>query len=137
MGVSSMIFEDEEEQSKTAGLTKEEIANFAKQVMTTFFAGKDYYCGGSIPQHLLLAKKRVALVLDCTLNRAIDICYEALEQQLTDEDHEYIESGGVSPDIKSLIAILHEMARAGVPQELSNGMLVIYLELCLGADVVY
>jgi hypothetical protein len=137
VAMQTFDIDEEERQQKTSGLTKDEIIDFAKSVIRNFFADKPYYCGGPIPQHLLTTKKRVDLVLDCTLDQAIDIAYEALEQDLTLEDEEYVAAGGVSPDIKTLIGVLHEMSRCGVPQELSNGMLVLYLEFCLGANVVY
>lgn len=117
--------------------SRENVILFAKQWMASYFSDKPYYCGGSIPQHILFHPKRVNLVLDCTFDRAADIAYESLEKDLSDEDLEYIDAGGVGRDIKSLISMLHGMAHEGVPQELSNGMLVLYLELCMGANVAY
>ena len=137
MGALAMTFETEEEKQDTGKLSREEIIDFVKGVIVDYFTGKSYYCGGEIPAHILLAKKRVNLVLDCTLDTAIEIAYEALEQDLTVEDDEYVSAGGVSPDIKTFINVLHNMAHSGIPQELSSGMLVLYLELCLGANVVY
>ena len=139
MGALAMTtFDPEvEEKQEKSGLSRDEIIDFAKGVINNYFSNKPYYCGGSIPAHLLLAKKRVNLVLDCTLDQAIDIAYDALEQDLTADDEEYIAAGGVGPDIKTLIGVLHDMSRNGVPQELSNGMLILYIELCLGANVVY
>lgn len=128
---------DEDEKAEKASVSKEEIISFAKGVIHTYFTGKSYYCGGEIPPHLLLSPKRVDLVLDCTFDRAISIAYEALEEDLTADDEEYVAAGGVSPDIKSLVTLLHDMSRHGVPQELSNGMLVLYLEFVMGANVVY
>lgn len=136
MGALAMQMETDEQQA-TDGLTVDEMIDFAKKVVLDYFEGRPYYCGGKIPPHILTARKRMDKVLDCTFDEAMDIAYEALEKELTVEDQEYIDAGGVSPDIKSLINVLHDMARHGVPQELSNGMLVIYIELCMGGDVVY
>lgn len=126
-----------EEEDGKGVLTRDGITSFAKQWMAAYFKDKPYYCGGSIPQHILFHPKRVNLVLDCTFDKAAEIAYESLEKDLTDEDLEYIEAGGVGRDIKMLISMLHGMAAEGVPQELSNGMLVLYLELCMGANVAY
>lgn len=136
MGAKAMKIQDEEE-TKVTGLSRDEITDFAKLAIQNYFANKPYYCGGPIPPHLLTARKRVDLVLDCTFDKAMTIAYEALEEGLTDDDYEYIDAGGVSPDIKNAISVLHGMARAGVPQELSNGMLILHLELVQGVDVVY
>ncbi len=130
-------FEEEEQEKKSSNLSKDEIIKFARDAILNYFDGRDYYCGGEIPHHLLVAKKRISLVLDCTFDEAMSVAYEAMEADLTSEDDEYIAAGGVSPDIKKLVDVLHEMARYGVPQELSNGMLILHLELCMGVDVVY
>lgn len=138
MGAAMKMYDpDEEEKAEKAAMSKDEIIGFARGVIKSYFADKSYYCGGEIPQHLLLSKKRVDLVLDCTFDKAMDIAYEALEEDLTADDEEYIAAGGVSPDIKKLIAVLHDMSHSGVPQELSNGMLVLYLEFVMGANVLY
>lgn len=137
MGAQIQIFDEEEEDEKKKEPSRNEVIAFAKQWMESYFADKPYYCGGAIPPHILFHPKRIAIVLDCSFDLAADIAYDALEKNLTDEDLEYIEAGGVGPDIKQLISMLHNMAREGVPQELSNGMLIVYLELCMGADVAY
>lgn len=138
MGAASML---DEEEKATAGLSKEEIVAFAKSWMGNYFAKKPYYCGGEIPAHLLFAKKRVNLVLDCTFDMAIDIIDAALDKEsdkeLTAVEDEFIAAGGVSEDIKTLINVLQDLSRDKVPQELSNGMIVLYFEFCLGVDVVY
>jgi len=135
MGAALAI--DSEEKVVQDGMTVEEVIDFAKDVIRNYFADKRFYGGGKIPDHVLTAKKRVNLVLDCTFDMAMDIAYEALEQELTEDDHIMIKAGGVSPDIKDVISVLSDLSSRGVPQELSNGMLVLYLELVMGANVVY
>lgn len=135
MGAVAML--EDEEVKANPGLTKEEIIALAKGHIGDYFKNKPFHCGGTIPSHLLFAKKRVNLVLDCTFDMAMDIADEALDSELTADDDEYIAAGGVCQDIRSVIDVLHDMAAHKVPQEFSNGMLVLYLELCMGANVVY
>ena len=135
--MGSALAMDSEEKVVQDGMAVEEVIDFAKGVIRSYFADKRYHCGGKIPDHILTAKKRVSLVLDCTFDMAMNIAYEALEEELTDADHAHIKAGGVSPDIKDVINVLSDLSSRSVPQELSNGMLVLYLELVMGANVVY
>jgi hypothetical protein len=135
--MSDQVLDDDLDEDKKDQPTVKDVVADAKLWMGSYFSDKPYYCGGSIPHHILYNQKRINLVLDCTFDHAMDIAHEALEKNLTDEDWEYIDAGGVGPDIKSLISVLHSMSDEKVPQEYSPGMLVVYLELCMGLDVAY
>lgn len=119
------------------GLTADEIIAFAQNIIFDYFRDKKFHCGGPIPERMLQSPKRINLVLDCTFERALDIAYAALEEELSSEDHMLIAHGGVSPDIKVVVSIMDDLAYQGVPQELSSGLLVLFLELCAGVNVVY
>lgn len=136
MGLKSLP-NDDEIVADDGGLSVEEIIAFAQGTILEFFADKQYYCGGPIPEHMLRTSKRVNLVLDCTFDMAMDIVDEAMTCEMTEEIKDDIAAGGASPEVRQVIDILEELAHSGVPQELSNGMLILYLELCLGVDVSY
>lgn len=135
MGALALNFDDEP--VAKVGLTADQIIAFVYKITLDYFRDKKLHCGGPIPQPMLQSPKRINLVLDCTFERALDIAYAALEEELSLEDHMHIALGGVSPDIKLVVSIMEDLASQGVPQELSSGLLVLFLELCLGVNVVY
>lgn len=121
-------------------INKEFVADFyadarvlAKQYMESFFSDKMLHCGGRIPHSLLFAERRVSMVLNYNIAKAVDRAYKYLEKELSEEEIEESKiTGEVTRDIELVVSILEMLSKSNIPQQFAGGMLCLYLEFVEG-----
>jgi hypothetical protein len=129
-----MLLELEENES---GVNAEHVVDdtkwLAKYYIEMYFRDKAMYCGGPIPKHMLYTDRYISAVLNLNVCNGMDIIYNAVGVNYTDEQMRHFERQGQLPDdVKYVIYMFRELARAGIPKQFAVGILFIYLELCEG-----
>ena len=96
-----------------------------REYMRLFFSDKSMSFGGPIPPHKLYTKENVDLV------RGMDLC------NATDVAHIMLRSLGFSQARRErkLFPILGKARQCGIPKSYSGGILLLYIELCMGATI--
>lgn len=96
----------------------------AFEMLEKFFTPQRYYCGGSIPKHLLFDKKNKAL-LKIPLPEAISITHAALGRVRKLARSKYSKKVG-----QLLIPkIIHACESYNIPKHMIGGMMLMYIEL--------
>lgn len=104
----------------------------ARRCVETFFEEKELFCGGEIPNNMLLAPDRISMVASTDVCTAIETAYAALEDQAEiDEKTEF-----VTDDIRLVLNVFTECKNKKIPKEYAGGILLLYLEFCIGIDIV-
>lgn len=109
-----------------------DIKELAKQHIINFFSNKQMYCGGPIPQKILINNKNLSLVLNSSIEETLPKIYLCIENSFTQLDSD---SGLVADDVKLVISVLKLCSKSGVPKEFSVGILAMYLEYCEGLEI--
>lgn len=114
-------------------LAVEKSESLVKTWISKFFVGKTMYCGGNLSERVLLSAKYVRMVLEIQLSLAVDIVYAAWKK---DRGAPFaIPMGGISDDVKWVMAFLHHCALQRVPPAFIGGLMLIYLEQCEGISI--
>ena len=117
------------------------LAYMTRHYITVFFANKEWACGGAIPKPHLYASARIANVQNLDINKAVQRAYqlmgtdtllEDIQLENTQLDIDDTVDSTVKNDTKVVIEVLAECRRKGIPKVFAGGILVMYLELCLG-----
>ena len=102
----------------------------ARQYMEVFFADKEFYCGGSIPQKILYSPSYITQVLNTDISHGVKQAYKILD------DHDGIssveEDEKISEDIRLILAVLKQCEDLRVPKVFAGGIMLVYLEVCEG-----
>lgn len=109
-----------------------DIKELARQHMINFFSTKEMYCGGPIPQKILLNNKNLSIVLNSNIEVTLPKIYSSIQSNFTQLESD---SGLVADDVKLVISILKQCSKVGVPKEFSVGIMALYLEYCEGLEI--
>ena len=113
------------------GKFKVDVQELAKDIISQFFADKELYCGGKIPDRMMHTPEYITLVLNTDITHAIQRAYCSLLEPcdfISSEQNDAL----VSDDILLVLAILRECSRLGIPKEMAGGLMVMHLELVEG-----
>jgi len=113
----------------------EDFNVYAQTCIDKFFEGKEMHCGGRIPKKLLSSKNNVITIINSTVSEAAQVALKSLKAQgeiecSSDND------GVVTEDIKLILAIQKHARKCNVPKEFSGGLLLLYLEICRGVELL-
>lgn len=133
------IFEEDEEihdESAVIGTIDnlvEKSEALAKRYILEFFADKEMHYGGRISESTLHAPGYLWWVLNLDISQGVVVAYDAIDRSGeygTDCDGE-----DISDDVKLVIGIIHECSRKNIPKQFVAGIVLMYLELCLGISL--
>lgn len=114
----------------------EDVKVLAIQYVEYFFNDKKHHSGGKIPKSLLLAERRISMVMNYDIIQGVERAYKYLEKEMTAKEiEEARQSGETTSDIKLVNSILGLLARSGVPQQFAGGMMCLYLEFIEGVNI--
>jgi len=105
-----------------------------RDYIVKFFKNKEMYCGGSIPDHILLTDNNIFMVLGTGLERAMQFAYAAIARAGS-HSSEVISESLVPDDVKFIISIIRAIERFRIPPEYIPGIILLYLEFCEGIVV--
>lgn len=109
-----------------------DIRVLAEHHLVSFFSNQDYFCGGKIPENLLVTEKNISIAMNTNIEDGFPYAYKCIRESGTvaiQSDPNFI-----SDDVKLVISILLKCAKAGVPREMATGLVLLYLEFCEGID---
>ena len=124
--MDELVVEDEFDTELPAVEIEEDEEGLAKYYIDLFFKDRQMHYGGNIPKHYLTLPDFVNLVINTDICNGIDECYYRLGKT------EMLEDAHISDDVRMLIDILGECAKAGIPKQFASGIALMYLELCKG-----
>lgn len=79
----------------------------------------------------------IDLVLDLEVEQGVPILYKALGVRYSSEERsEFKKFGTIPRDVQQVIDLYDWCASLGVPKCFASGILIMYLELCEGHDLV-
>lgn len=106
---------------------RSDVRILARQYISSFFSKKEMHCGGKILDRHLFNDRNISLVLNTSIESAIELAYLAIEStedcRLNPENFE---------DQKLCCAVLDECFRLSIPKEYAGGILLLYLNFCEG-----
>lgn len=112
---------------------KDDVKKLAREYISRFFEGKEMYCGGNISSRTIHAPGYVSLVIRTDVGRAVDQAYQAMRQSsIIDSD---ADENNISEDMRTVLKILQECSALQVPKRFAGGIILMYLELCMGVDI--
>jgi hypothetical protein len=116
------------------GLHADDIEQYAKECILTFFSGKRYYLGDDIPQVELLSSFCLKTVLRTEINEYWrDIVHrQCLIHVQIDPEWEDL---CVSYRVEYLLNILRELQSYGFPKEFFGGLVLLYFKFCYGVEI--
>jgi len=100
-----------------------DVQMLARSYMMSFFKDREMHCGGPIQYRHLLSNRNISMTINATLADAIVCAYGAIDSSSEKDPLD---------EIKFVISILNECSKSGVPKEFSGGMLLLYLQFCVG-----
>ena len=103
----------------------------AKSYIHKFFATKKMHYGGAIPASVLNAKANLELVLETSLDNAVDRAYKLMAGQVDN----LADEGNIADDTKVVVSFLRECASSQIPKVFAGGLMLMYLELCMGMRI--
>ena len=109
---------------------------YAKVCIGVFFQDKAMYCGGSVPKRLLQAPQYVSLVLNTDVMDGVDVAYQSLRRASHQVTWETDEATTVPREVKFVIAILNHCKTLDIPKVFATGLMLMYLEICEGVNVI-
>ena len=110
------------------------LLNFLKNVQAVvtdcidaFFKGRQLHCGGDIEEDVLHCPAYVSMVMNTDVSRGVDVVYDVMQRS----------RAAVSEETKQdfVIRLLDSCAPMGIPKCFSGGLMLMYMELCLGTDL--
>ncbi len=108
-----------------------DVDNYIKECMDEFFKDKEMHCGGKIPQKVLHSGGNIDLVKNMTISDGVRTAYKSLyyfdEIENTDNN-----DGIVTKDISLVLDII---CNRKIPKAFKAGIMLMYLELCMGVEI--
>jgi len=104
-----------------------EVRDIARNYMVSFFKRKNFSEGGRIPAPVLLSGTNVSMVINYDITESVDQAYKSLEGFSNNENFN---------DVEFVVSILNELSDSGIPQQFAGGMLLLYLKLVEGLEIV-
>ncbi len=126
-------------EEELSGIDVPDVYSVERQMMafeslTSFFATKSWYCGGPIPQKLLMTEENIERILLTKFNKiTFDFIYECLGRLPKDPTYSDIT---VKWETHILLGLFAEMRKLWVPIDFQPGMAVLYFHLCKGMEII-
>jgi len=132
------ISEDLEEEEILEGLDVfyadeffSDVDEFVKECMDRFFLDKKLHSGGTIPQTVLHSKANIKLVKNMNIAAGARTAHKSLE--LFDGIEHNDNNDGIITEATKLI--LDVLCNRTIPKAFKAGILLMYLELCMGVEI--
>ena len=112
----------------------EDITSLVRDYIVQFFQDKEMYCGGPVPRHMMLSDAYISLVMNTRIDKGVGLVYDAMENS-----GQYLgeaAAGDIPDDIRKVLQVLHECEQKGIPKPFATGILVMYMELVEGLEVL-
>ena len=109
---------------------------YAKVCVDKFFEGKEMYGGGPVPQRLLRSPRYLSMVLNTDMIFGVPYAYTALAKAEHPATQRSSKLATVEKDVKLVISILNHCHTLGIPKEFACGLMLMYLEICEGVQIV-
>lgn len=127
---SDLEIEEDFESVESQEIT-ESYPDKVKRHMIQFFEDKTTCDGHPISLDRLLTEDNISMVMNASIEAAMEIIYTALNSGFDDMDED---SGLIGDDVKIVLTALKKCSEAKVPQEFVGGMTLLYLEFCKGLN---
>lgn len=113
----------------------DDVGQLAKYYIKLFFQDK-LRNGEPIPFSELFQEKYIKIVLNHDINSGMSVIYKMLNSVPSKDERYAVQRHGMLPsDVRYVISLLSQCAKAGVAQEFSVGIIIMYLELCEGKNL--
>lgn len=127
-------FDDREEEEHEIITLMNKIDDHAKKCITDFFEGKQWYCGGEIPNKELFAKNKINFIEQVELADAITLFHEQICLSLRISEEEY--DNTIKHDSSNkILKIMKDCAERGIAQSRAGGMLLLHLDIIDGFNL--
>jgi hypothetical protein len=113
---------------------RKDSTELAKYYIKLFFNNKDP-ANSDINKNDLLTNERIYTVVNTSIISGVKKAYSVLNDyvKITKEDiNKAKKNGDVTQEIKLVNEALKSLYEAGVPQQFAGGMMILYLEFCVG-----
>lgn len=135
---SLLDFEEELEAQESESVPSEFFDNFSEDIrelvkhyISSFFADKEMHYGGPISENVLHLPHYVNVVLNTDICDGVDRAHEMLSSYNLKTD---VPEGLVPEDVRLVVSVLNQCARAKIPKAFAAGIVLMYLELCEGVE---
>lgn len=114
----------------------EDIHEFARDCVLTFFEGKNHYNGGDIPLDEVTSDDRIQMVINTTIAAASQTAYDGTKSA-TWIDKKSPQEGVPGEDVRILLSIFNECSSLNIPKYFAGGISLLCLEFCEGVKIPY
>lgn len=108
----------------------EEAETEARKQLANFFQDKKFYCGGPIPNTMLMSQLSITTVMSVEFMSGIDMIYDVFKVNGLKPPKDYAED--IDYDIHYLLQLLNETKKCNVLRSFQSGMMLLYLKYCKG-----
>lgn len=110
----------------------EELKTLARVYITKFFADKSFHCGGKVPASIMFSEASLNMVVSTPFEEGIDLCHHYLKYiQPPAKANQY----PINWQVVSVIKMLKQVQKVGIPREMQAGLMLLYLKICKGISV--
>ena len=99
--------------------------------LDSFFKNKEMEYGGPVSQSLLNSPMTMELIWNTEMSDGIQKAYRVMKRAGIGRE----KGNGVREDMQIVLDILGECSDLGIPKCFRAGILLLYLEMCLGIDI--
>ena len=108
-----------------------DVDEFVKECIDRFFLGKKMHCGGKISHTVLHSKANIKLVKNMNISEGARTAHKSLE--LFDGIENNDNNDGIITEATKLM--LDILCNRTIPKAFKAGIMLIYLELCMGVEI--
>ncbi len=117
----------------------DELKFQAKKFIKNFFAGKQWYCGGSIDPDVITSEHYINFVLNTDVEAGVQMVYDywhtaPLGRVTLKEIRQARLTGDVPSDVEAVLAVQRACNALNVPKAFRGGITAMYFEFCEGFD---
>lgn len=109
----------------------EEDKELARAEVIRFFKDKTTWDGQPILLDKLLSEDNIQMVLNASIETAMEIIYATLNSEFDEMDDD---SGLIGDDVKIVLSAMRKCSEAKIRQKYMGGMTLLYLEFCKGLN---
>jgi hypothetical protein len=113
-----------------------DLTCYAKNCIDKFFAGKEMYGGGPVPARLLCSPRYVSMVINTDVMTGVPCAYKAMKRAEHPLVQQRSQLTSVPKDVKLVISILNHCKQLEIPKQFACGLMLMYLEICEGVQVL-
>jgi hypothetical protein len=108
---------------------------YASVCVEEFFKDKEMYGGGPVPDRMLHSSRYLSIVLNYNSDK-LEYMYDAMKRSGHELTVKKVNSAMIPGDVKLVISILRECFCLGIPKEFVFGIVLMYLEICEGVEII-